>query len=263
VSYVFRKECRTIQRNSVVYSVALNQIRHPKILIKIKFAHYIFILHFYSNLTTQNGSKFSEKRKSDGKLYNDYDITHYAGIYWLNKGGKNNAEISRIMNIPRQTVSGIVIAQNESNTIDVRKERERPVRDDERLGRHVEHLAEEDPFNTFDQLVKILNDGGVAIFSTTLISILNDRGFASYIAAHTPKISDQNKEKRVEWCHEHVQWPLQRWDDLIWSDESQFTIERSTSSTRVIRKKGERYDSQNTITKPKYSKGNVWVWVCF
>jgi arginine repressor len=111
------------------------------------------------------------------------------------------------------------------------------------LGHHIEHLVEEELFSTFDQLVEILNAGGVEISRTTLVSILSDRGFASYIAAHTSKIMDQNKEKRVTWCHEHVQCPIHKWGDLIWSDESQFTIERSISSTRVIRKKGERFDS--------------------
>jgi hypothetical protein len=72
-------------------------------------------------------------------------------MHWLNKADKNNSNISRLLNILRSTVIGIVEAQNNFNAFDIRKKRKRPVRVDEKLGLHVGHLVVEKPFSTFDK----------------------------------------------------------------------------------------------------------------
>jgi hypothetical protein len=167
------------------------------------------------------------------------------------------------MDIPDSTVRNIIADQKENGCIDFNKKSKRPVRDDERLGRHIEKLVDEEPFQTFDQFLEILNNGGVKISRSTLIKMINDQGFHSFFAAHVPLLSDTNRQKRVKWCNEHLDWAIHRWNDIIWSDESQFTFERSTTNKRVFREKGRRFDPKYTIPKGRYSKGSVWVWGCF
>jgi transposase len=203
------------------------------------------------------------KRKNDQEGYDKHDITDRVGIYWLNKAGIKPAQISKVMDIPDSTVRNIIADQKENGCINSNKERKRSVRDGERLGRHIENLIDEAPFQTFDEYLEILKNGGVKISRSTLIKMINDRGFHSFFAAHVPLLSDTNKQKRVKWCNEHLDWAIHRWNDIVWSDESQFTYERSTTSTRVFRKKGDRYNPKYTMPKGRYSKGSVWVWGCF
>jgi hypothetical protein len=184
----------------------------------------------------------SKKRKNNGEGYDKHDITERAGIYWLNKAQIKPAQISKLMDIPDSTVRDIIADQKENGCIDFNKKRKRPVRDDERLGCHIEKLVDEEPFQTFDQFLEILNNGGVKISRSTLIEMINDQGFHSFFAAHIPLLSDTNRQKRVKWCNEHLDWAIHRWNDSIWSDESQFTFERSTTNKRVLREKGRRFN---------------------
>jgi Mn-dependent DtxR family transcriptional regulator len=80
----------------------------------------------------------SKKRKNNGEGYDKHDITERAGIYWLNKTQIKPAQISKLMDIPDSTVRDIIADQKENGCVDFNKKRKRPVRDDERLGRHIE-----------------------------------------------------------------------------------------------------------------------------
>jgi hypothetical protein len=84
---------------------------------------------------SQNSSK---KRKNNGEGYDKHDITERAGIYWLNKAQIKPAQISKLMDIPDSTVRDIIADQKGNGCIYFNKKRKRPVRDDERLGRHIE-----------------------------------------------------------------------------------------------------------------------------
>jgi hypothetical protein len=80
----------------------------------------------------------SKKRKNNGEGYDKHDITERAGIYWLNKAQIKPAQISKLMDIPDSTVRNIIADQKENGCIYFKKKRKRPVRDGERLGRHIE-----------------------------------------------------------------------------------------------------------------------------
>jgi hypothetical protein len=112
------------------------------------------------------------------------------------------------MDIPDSTVRDIIADQRENGCIDFNKKRKRLVRDDERLGRHIEKLVDEEPFQTFDQFLEILNNGGVKISRSTLIEMINYQCFHSFLAAHVPLLSDTNRQKRVKWCNEHLDWAI-------------------------------------------------------
>jgi DNA-binding transcriptional MerR regulator len=108
------------------------------------------------------------KRKNDQEGYDKHDITDRACIYWLNKAGIKPAQIGKVMDIPDSTVRNIIADQKENGCINSNKERKRSVRDGERLGRHIENLIDEAPFQTFDEYLEILKNGGMKISRSTI-----------------------------------------------------------------------------------------------
>jgi len=43
-------------------------------------------------------------------------------------------------------------------------------------------------------------------------------GLGSYIAAKEPGLRPENVESRLRWALEHVNWSVEDWKHVIWSD---------------------------------------------
>ena len=52
---------------------------------------------------------------------------------------------------------------------------------------------------------------------------LQKAGFWCYIARHKPYISETNRQKSLEWAHEHLNWTTEQWAEILWSDETWIT----------------------------------------
>ncbi|CEP11596.1 hypothetical protein [Parasitella parasitica] len=66
-----------------------------------------------------------------------------------------------------------------------------------------------------------------------------------------------NKEGResfgaLKWCSGKANWGYDRWKYVVWSDESKFNIVGNDGDARVLRKEGERYDSNHVIKTTKF-----------
>ena len=171
-------------------------------------------------------------------------------------GELNNAEISRRMDIPRTTVSGIVNAYKRDGQTTVKQRPGRPKKLSERAENHLNILVRREPFEPLgihkDNLAKIT--GPISI--TTVRKALRKSGFSSFRPLQQPFLSVRHKKKRREWVSSKMNWTFKDWSKVIWSDESRFALRHNDGGVRVIRKKGERYHS-------KFGKGSVMVWGCF
>ena len=92
---------------------------------------------------------------------------------------------------------------------------------------------------------------------------MKEIGFGSYFAAHKPKLSEENKKRRLRWAKERVNWTTEQWNSVVWLDEFRFTVEGYGGGTRVFRKVGERYQPQHIVPTTKWGKGSVMIWSCF
>ena len=85
--------------------------------------------------------------------------------------------------------------------------------------------------------------------------------FNSYWAAKKPYMSPENKRKRLAWAKEHLNWTIDQWANVLWSDESPFVL-RYHGKQRVWRLHNERYDPKCTISTVKHD-AKLMVWGCF
>ena len=63
---------------------------------------------------------------------------------------------------------------------------------------------------------------------------LNSRGYFRCRARSKPVLSDINKTKRNEFTRTHINWTLEDWSRVVWTDET-WTTGNPHKNTRVTR----------------------------
>jgi DDE superfamily endonuclease/Transposase len=90
---------------------------------------------------------------------------------------------------------------------------------------------------------------------------LRKAGFFRRTARRKPPISEQNRQKRLQFALEHLNWTLEQWTQILWSDETWVTAGRHTR-TWVTRRKGEEWDP--TCIVEREQRKNGWMfWGCY
>ena len=108
-----------------------------------------------------------------------------------------------------------------------------------------------------------MEDCQIYVFRKTVINALKKENYFSFVAAHKPHLSPVHRKDRLKWAKNHATWTDDQWRSVIWSDESKFTAGGHAGSSRVIRKKGTRYDAANIVQITKWDVGSTIVWGCF
>ena len=85
--------------------------------------------------------------------------------------------------------------------------------------------------------------------------------FRSHWQTAKPFISEANRVKRVAWCRERLNWTIEEWAKVLWSDESPF-VYRFAQRQRVWRTSAEKYSAVATKATVKHDK-KINVWGCF
>ena len=175
----------------------------------------------------------TENKSSRGK-YNKREEKIYWGVYWLNHAKHSMREISRLMEIPYTTVTSIVKRIQERDTPLPSAPPGSTSKADERTMRHLNRIVTHNPFLSIDGVSHELEKLEVTVCRKTVVSYLRQLGFKSYYAAHKPALTKKHKEFRLKWAKEHVDWTTDQWADVVWSDESRYTVEGADGGVREI-----------------------------
>lgn len=69
--------------------------------------------------------------------------------------------------------------------------------------------------------------------------------------------------KRLNFAKEHINWTIDDWKKVLWSDESKFNMIASDGKGYVRRPVNKRFDPKYTKGTVKFGGGNIMVWGCF
>ena len=72
-----------------------------------------------------------------------------------------------------------------------------------------------------------------SISTRTMRRKLKGLGLNSCVALRKPIISEANWKQRLKFAREHIDWTLEQWKKVMWSDESRFTLFQSDGRIRV------------------------------
>ena len=66
--------------------------------------------------------------------------------------------------------------------------------------------------------------------------------------------------RRFQWAQGHVNWTINDWTPVLFTDESRFCVEYTDGRARVWRLPGERYQDACIYRRDRYGGGSVMVW---
>lgn len=112
-------------------------------------------------------------------------------------------------------------------------------------------------------LREILTDNGINVSRSTARRILHRHGIRGRIAAKKPGLTSRQAEIRLAWCNDHINWSINDWQKIIFSDEASVEIGGRSRTTIVWRMKGDRYKPQFTVPTFRSGRKSIMVWACF
>lgn len=108
-----------------------------------------------------------------------------------------------------------------------------------------------------------LPQANVEVCLSTVKKYLKEMDYDSYSMAHKPLLTSVHKCSRRYWAMEHKDWRVDQWKNMIWADESQFTVMEYNGFGKAIKKERERYQKRYIMSTLKFGKGSVMFWGCF
>jgi transposase len=115
-----------------------------------------------------------------------------------------------------------------------------------------------------DEVKDSLNEQfDVSVTSRTIQNRLNKAGYLGRVARKKPLLSEKNRKLRLQWALEHQHWTIEDWKKVGFSDESNFTLYRTTGKVYVWRKVGEHLHKHCVLPTVKHGGGHIMVWGIF
>jgi len=187
-----------------------------------------------------------------------------AQIIGLYKSGHRKSDIVRIMNRPESTVRTIIQRYGDSDDMLSKKRSGRPPLLDDEDRKTLKKIVKKNNKASADIIQKKFSaTTGQDICTKMIRKNLHQIGYNSYRAAKKPLLNENQRQKRLEWCLKRQNWTVQQWRNVIWSDESKFTLFRNDGPSRVWREPGTRFNIENLNPSVKHGGGGVMVWGCF
>lgn len=86
-------------------------------------------------------------------------------------------------------------------------------------------------------------------------------GFRRCLAWQKPPISEKNRQLRLAWAREHVNWTPEQWGKILWTDET-WVSGGSHRRVFVTRRPGEEWDPTCIVERHQRKRGWMF-WGCF
>lgn len=187
-----------------------------------------------------------------------------AQIVILQKTGKKYREIAKILKVSLNAISKTVQRYRETGVNTDRKRSGRPRKTVQRVDNKMYAISKADRFKSASKIRSEINENlDSPISLDTVKRRLREKGMIGRIAVKKPLLRPANKVKRLKFSEEHVDWTIDKWKSVLWTDESKFELFGSHRRQYVRRKVNERYKSNCILPTVKHGGGSVMVWGCF
>lgn len=190
--------------------------------------------------------------------------TERGQIIGLHIGGNSKVKISKILGFSRTTVTRTIKNYEIRGSVKdlTRSGRPKILNNDHQ--KVLKAIVKQNNTESAEIIKKEFNQKtGLQVSINTLRRSLHDIGIFSCVPARKPLINEGHRQKRMGWCLRRKDWSVKKWKNVIWSDESRFTLFRNDGPGRVWRTLGTRFDIENLRPTVKHGGGSVMFWGCF
>ena len=170
----------------------------------------------------------------------------------------NQREVSRKLKINQSTVRKIWLKYLETGTIEDKIKSGRPKILTEREERVMCRVSKQNPFDTASEVyARAKLDKQLSVCSVR--RYLRNNSLFGRIAIKKPLLNKGHISKRLKFCKDYLKWPSEKWNDVIFSDESKF--ERYSMRRRYVRRNiGKALHKSYVCRTVKHGGFSICVW---
>lgn len=182
----------------------------------------------------------------------------------LYHSGQTQVKVARAFNITQSAVSKILKKYRTMGNVINKAKSGRPRKTTLNVDKCIKRISLKDPRKTSRQITEEIREQfNIEITSRTIRNRLIDCGLHGRVAIRKPLLSKKNRIARKAFARTHLSWTVEKWNTVLWSDESKFMLFGSDGRTYVRRPVGKRYDFKYQVPTVKHGGGNIMVWGCF
>ena len=175
--------------------------------------------------------------------------------------GEKQSKIAKDLHLNKSIISRTISNYNTRGTLEGTPKSGRRRKTDAVVDRNIKRMAVADPFVSASLIKQQL--GEVSVSVSTIKRRLKEAGLYGRKSAKKPFISRKNREARLKFAREHVNWSYEKWKTVLFSDESRFKLFSSDGICWVRRPVNERFNPKYTRPTIKHGGGGIMVWGCF
>lgn len=173
----------------------------------------------------------------------------------LRKHGKSYKEIKEILGCSDQMIRNAIIFEEKAETRG-RKRKTSSV-DDRRIVRYSKRL----PFASSNE---IKNELKLSVSSVTIRRRLIENNLFARSPRKVPLLTKTHVDARIKFAQQHVNWTIEKWRNILWTDESKIVLFGGTGSRQFVRRPhNTEYQPQFTRKTVKHGGAKVMIWGSF
>ncbi|KAJ3475474.1 hypothetical protein NLG97_g9447 [Lecanicillium saksenae] len=193
-------------------------------------------------------------------------------------GGKSSREIATLAGVTDRTVDRLYKKARErgfdltSQPIILKKEHledaprpGRPSKQTEEIIQQVIAKIQRDRYGrekTAAAIAAELTEEGTHISPPTVFRILKKANFRKTKPTRKPGLTKRMRDDRLKWCQEHLNWSLEDWKKVIWSDKTSVVLLHQRGGYRIWRQPKEAF-SRSYIHERWKGASEFIFWGCF
>lgn len=220
-----------------------------KVKVKIICVGFIlcFVEHFCAGLVMPRGIPISKDLRQ--RVVNAF------------MDGAKQVDISKQFVLPRYSISKIISLYSDRGHLEKLPKSGRPKKTTILTDRRIKRIATNDPWKSAPRIIAEIPEITVGI--RTVQRRLVDAKLFSRRPAKKTLISVRNRAARLAFARRHLNWTVDDWKKVLFSDETRYKIFNSDGMRRVRRPINTRFNPKYVTPTIKHGKGNVMLWGCF
>ena len=169
-------------------------------------------------------------------------------IVTLSESVKNKAELSRLLNIPRTTITSVLSKHRSTGSIENLTRNGRKKKFTNRDRNALKRLLKNNRRLTLQDITAKLDEWKTDTFSKkTVQRVLHSEGYKRRLAKKKMVVREANRKKGVLWCKERRSRTVDDyWKKVVFSDESQVVI-GANNRIYIWRKDDQKYNPNLTV----------------
>lgn len=182
-------------------------------------------------------------------------------VVTLSNEGRRQKDIGEIVGMNQSTVSRILKRHRETGEYKRRPGQGRRRCTTEVDDRYLQLQALRNRGLTAPELKNMLqNTRHVNVSNRTVRRRLKERNLTPKRPAIVPRLLPRHKIQRLHFARNHVNWTVDQWRNVLFSDETRVQLWKPDGRKRVYRRPGERYAACNLVQNVSFGGGSIMLW---